>query len=55
MQALKGDESGVVNVLEPHPNFPILATSGLDSDIKIWSPTNETSNPLDNLADVNIH
>ena len=54
MQALKGDESGVVNVLEPHPNFPILATSGLDSDIKIWSPTSETPNPLDNLADVSI-
>lgn len=53
MQALKGDESGVVNVIEPHPNFPILATSGLDSDIKIWSPTSETPNAIDNLADVN--
>ncbi|XP_055605863.1 DDB1- and CUL4-associated factor 8 [Uranotaenia lowii] len=35
---MKGDDAGVVNCLEPHPEFPILATSGLDSDIKIWVP-----------------
>ena len=28
-----------VNVLEPHPHLPLLATSGLDSDIKLWMPT----------------
>jgi len=33
-----GDEGGVVNVLEPHPNLPVLATSGLDDDVKIWQP-----------------
>lgn len=35
---LHGDDSGVVNCLEPHPEFPILATSGLDDDAKIWIP-----------------
>lgn len=35
---LKGDDAGVVNCLEPHPEFPILATSGLDHDAKIWVP-----------------
>lgn len=25
--------------MEPHPTSPFLATSGLDDDIKIWSPT----------------
>ena len=25
-----------VNVLEPHPHLPLLATSGLDSDVKLW-------------------
>ncbi|XP_058459323.1 DDB1- and CUL4-associated factor 8 [Malaya genurostris] len=35
---MKGDDAGVVNCLEPHPEFPILATSGLDHDIKIWVP-----------------
>ena len=28
MNVVHGDESGVVNVLEPHPTTPILATSG---------------------------
>ncbi|XP_058838341.1 DDB1- and CUL4-associated factor 8 isoform X2 [Topomyia yanbarensis] len=35
---MKGDDAGVVNCLEPHPEFPIMATSGLDHDIKIWVP-----------------
>ncbi|CAL1531774.1 unnamed protein product [Lymnaea stagnalis] len=34
----EGDEAGVVNVLEPHPTLPILATSGLDHDVKLWMP-----------------
>lgn len=37
----EGDESGIVNVLEPHPNLPYLATSGLDDQVKIWLPTSE--------------
>ncbi|RWS05100.1 nuclear receptor interaction protein-like protein, partial [Dinothrombium tinctorium] len=28
----------VVNCLQPHPFDPILASSGIDSDIKIWAP-----------------
>jgi hypothetical protein len=40
---LKGNEHGIVNVLEPNPYFPILATSGLDNNIKIWAPLNESS------------
>lgn len=51
VQVLKDEESGIVNVLEPHPSFPHLATSGLDSDIKIWSPSGEP-NKLDNLSEV---
>uniref|UniRef100_A0A2R5L8J1 Putative wd40 repeat protein n=2 Tax=Ornithodoros turicata TaxID=34597 RepID=A0A2R5L8J1_9ACAR len=39
---MHGDEEGVVNCLEPHPNCPILATSGLDEDVKIWVPSCET-------------
>lgn len=41
VQWMQGDENGAINVLEPHPEFPILATSGLDSDVKIWVPSNE--------------
>lgn len=40
VQWLPGDENGIVNCLEGHPHFPIIATSGLDHDVKIWSPMN---------------
>uniref|UniRef100_H2YRQ9 DDB1- and CUL4-associated factor 8 n=1 Tax=Ciona savignyi TaxID=51511 RepID=H2YRQ9_CIOSA len=43
VQLMEGDDGGVVNVLEPHPTFPIIATSGLDHDVKIWAPTAGTS------------
>jgi DDB1- and CUL4-associated factor 8 len=52
VQVLKSDDHGVVNVLEPHPMFPVLATSGLDSDIKIYSPIGEQPNSLENLTEV---
>ncbi|CAL8400621.1 unnamed protein product [Boreogadus saida] len=29
----------VVNCLQPHPYEPMLATSGIDNNIKLWSPT----------------
>lgn len=41
VQYMQGDENGIVNVLEPHPIYAVLATSGLDKDIKIWMPSNE--------------
>lgn len=31
----------VVNCLQPHPELPYLATSGIDYDVKIWAPTLE--------------
>lgn len=34
---LKGDES-IVNCVQPHPNSCFLATSGIDSQVRIWSP-----------------
>lgn len=42
---LKGDRR-VVNCLEPHPYLPAtLATSGIEHDIKIWTPTAEQARP----------
>ncbi|XP_047130648.1 DDB1- and CUL4-associated factor 8 isoform X1 [Hydra vulgaris] len=46
---LHGDNVGVVNVLEPHPNECILATAGLDHEVKIWMPTGEGFNDLEKL------
>jgi len=42
---MAGDDNGVVNVLEPHPHLPVLATSGLDDEVKVWMPFEETSGP----------
>ncbi|XP_050525885.1 DDB1- and CUL4-associated factor 8-like [Daktulosphaira vitifoliae] len=41
VQKKHADANGVVNVLEPHPHMPTLATSGLDKTIKIWQPLNK--------------
>ncbi|XP_058800654.1 DDB1- and CUL4-associated factor 6-like [Phymastichus coffea] len=34
----------VVNCVQPHPFLPMLATSGIDYDVKLWAPINEESN-----------
>lgn len=31
-------DSHVVNCVQPHPTRPILATSGIDHNVKLWSP-----------------
>lgn len=49
VQFMEGDDCGVINVLEPHPFAPILATSGLDHDVKIWAPTLDEPTVLPNL------
>lgn len=41
-------------MLEPHPFAPILATSGLDNDVKIWSPTADDPTVLPNLRKVKL-
>ncbi|CAF0775958.1 unnamed protein product [Brachionus calyciflorus] len=47
----KGDEE-IVNALEPHPNFPILATSGIENDVKIWCPISEQPCDLTMLNEI---
>ncbi|CAG2123133.1 unnamed protein product [Medioppia subpectinata] len=39
VMSLYADENGVVNCIEPHPTAPIMATSGLDDDVKVWVPS----------------
>uniref|UniRef100_A0AAZ3QNF6 DDB1- and CUL4-associated factor 8 n=1 Tax=Oncorhynchus tshawytscha TaxID=74940 RepID=A0AAZ3QNF6_ONCTS len=51
VQFMEGDRGGVVNCLEPHPHLPGLATSGLDHDVKLWSPTAENLTGLKGLKD----
>ena len=42
LRILKGDDS-IVNCLQPHPSGCILATSGIDPVVRLWSPQAEQS------------
>ncbi|GAA5874469.1 hypothetical protein JCM8547_007370 [Rhodosporidiobolus lusitaniae] len=46
----KGDSS-VVNVLQPHPRLPLLAISGIDSEVKLFGPsTDKSKTAVENLV-----
>ena len=40
--------------MEPHPHVPILATGGLDHNIKLWLPTAQQPTDLDGLINVSF-
>ena len=40
IQILQGDGS-IVNCLQPHPSSCLLATSGIDPVVRLWSPRPE--------------
>lgn len=40
MRVLRGDDS-IVNCLQPHPTSCLLATSGIDPVVRLWSPRAE--------------
>ncbi|CAG7784767.1 unnamed protein product [Allacma fusca] len=42
VNVLEGDKH-VVNNVQPHPFYPILASSGIDYDIKLWTPSSTDS------------
>ncbi|XP_071800939.1 DDB1- and CUL4-associated factor 6-like isoform X1 [Asterias amurensis] len=48
---LEGDKH-VVNCVQPHPFDHLLATSGIDYDVKLWSPTAEIAHLPDDAAEV---
>ncbi|CAH1798641.1 unnamed protein product [Owenia fusiformis] len=37
VRVLRGDDS-IVNCLQPHPSYCILATSGIDPVVRLWTP-----------------
>ena len=41
-----------MNCLEPHPHIPVLATSGLDHSVKIFSPIAKEPSTLPDLDEV---
>ncbi|KAG8298602.1 WD and tetratricopeptide repeats containing protein [Homalodisca vitripennis] len=40
VRILRGDSS-IVNCLQPHPSYCLLATSGIDPLVRLWSPRRE--------------
>eukprot|EP00262_Sarcandra_glabra_P001529 TRINITY_DN1166_c0_g1_i1.p1 TRINITY_DN1166_c0_g1~~TRINITY_DN1166_c0_g1_i1.p1 ORF type:complete len:478 (-),score=70.36 TRINITY_DN1166_c0_g1_i1:227-1660(-) len=47
LRLMVGDRQ-IVNCLEPHPYVPFLATSGIESNVKLWAPITEDLIPLPN-------
>ncbi|WAR08495.1 WDTC1-like protein [Mya arenaria] len=50
VRVLRGDES-IVNCLQPHPSFCLLATSGIDHVVRLWSPQPEDGSKNDREVD----
>lgn len=42
--ALEADED-VANCVAAHPSLPVLATSGIESVVRLWSPTGPAACP----------
>ncbi|XP_060570664.1 WD and tetratricopeptide repeats protein 1-like [Ruditapes philippinarum] len=50
VRVLRGDES-IVNCLQPHPSHCLLATSGIDPVVRLWSPQPEDGKKNDREID----
>ncbi|KAG8083927.1 hypothetical protein GUJ93_ZPchr0010g7943 [Zizania palustris] len=51
LRAMEGDEC-VVNCIEPHPHTMTIASSGIDNDVKIWTPSATERAPLVNVDEL---
>ncbi|KAJ8631476.1 hypothetical protein MRB53_024799 [Persea americana] len=52
LRVMVGDRR-IVNCLEPHPYVPVLATSGIEKNVKLWAPIASDPIPLpDNVNEV---
>ncbi|XP_032585821.1 WD and tetratricopeptide repeats protein 1 [Drosophila mojavensis] len=49
IRAVYRADSAIVNCVQPHPSICMLATSGIDHDIKIWSPCAPSADERPNL------
>uniref|UniRef100_A0A0A8Y768 Uncharacterized protein n=1 Tax=Arundo donax TaxID=35708 RepID=A0A0A8Y768_ARUDO len=51
LRAMEGDEC-IVNCIEPHPHALTIASSGIDNDVKIWTPTAIERAPVVNVEEL---
>lgn len=55
VDVLAADKS-IVNCVQPHPYLCMLASSGIDNEIRLWSPQPEESpKPKRRVTDLNLH
>nr|XP_044996446.1 DDB1- and CUL4-associated factor 8-like [Jaculus jaculus] len=52
VQLLEADERGSVTSIDPHPNLPVMASCGLDEEVKVWAPTAGAPTELRGIKDV---
>jgi WD repeat-containing protein 42A len=51
LRAMEGDEC-IVNCIEPHPHAMTIASSGIDNDVKVWTPSAIERAPVVNVDEV---
>ncbi|KAI0489060.1 hypothetical protein KFK09_028901 [Dendrobium nobile] len=51
LRVMEGDKD-IVNCIEPHPCAPMFASSGIESDIKIWTPSATELAPPVNIDEI---
>ncbi|XP_011200013.2 WD and tetratricopeptide repeats protein 1 [Bactrocera dorsalis] len=51
IRAIYKADVSIVNCVQPHPEICLLATSGIDHDIKIWSPIAPSADERPNLVE----
>lgn len=57
IDVLAADKS-IVNCVQPHPFLCLLASSGIDNEIRLWSPQPEeesNNKPKHRVVDINLH
>jgi len=50
VKVLRGDES-IVNCLQPHPTSCFMATSGIETIIRLWTPLPEDGKVNERIVD----
>ncbi|PUZ40311.1 hypothetical protein GQ55_9G412800 [Panicum hallii var. hallii] len=51
LRAMEGDEC-IVNCIEPHPHDMTIASSGIDNDVKMWTPSAIERAPVVNIEEL---
>lgn len=46
LKSVYNADRAIVNCVQPHPFLPMIATSGIDHEIGIWSPLSEVYSHL---------